>query len=68
MGKGAESSGLAKALTLSLQDQGYAAADATTAHASRTKNPTFDDDATGNNMLYPRSNTLPDKYTYARHR
>ena len=48
-GKGAESSGLAKALTKTLQDQGYDAADATTAHASRTKNPSFDDDAASDN-------------------
>ena len=44
MGKEIESGGLAKALTQTLQGQGYPAADASTAHAQRTKNPTSTDD------------------------
>lgn len=50
MGKEAESSALAKALTQTLQGLGqdYQAVEAGTAHAQRTKNPSFtsDDDTT----------------------
>ena len=49
MGKALESNSMAKAVTQTLQSQGYEGADAGEAHAQRTKNPTSTDDDDSSN-------------------